>query len=46
MLSAHVIDLSWVTILPLAEGADGFRRLTSQIDGVVKVMLDTGGRPR
>lgn len=45
MLSAHAIDLSWITVLPLKDGAEGFRRLTSQLQGVVKVMLDTGRYP-
>lgn len=44
LLHAHAIDLGWITVLPLDEGADGFRRLTSQLDDVVKVMLDTNGR--
>jgi threonine dehydrogenase-like Zn-dependent dehydrogenase len=42
-LSDHPIDLSWVTVLPLHRGAEGFRRLTSELDGVVKVMLDISG---
>jgi threonine dehydrogenase-like Zn-dependent dehydrogenase len=40
LLAAHRIDLSWITVMPLDEGAEGFRRLTFELDRVVKVMLD------
>ena len=38
-LAAHPPDQRWLTVLPLSEGAEAFRRLVEEPEGTVKALL-------
>jgi L-gulonate 5-dehydrogenase len=38
-LAAHPPGLEWLTVLPLSEGAEAFRRLVEEPEGTVKALL-------
>jgi threonine dehydrogenase-like Zn-dependent dehydrogenase len=38
-LGEHPPDLEWLTVLPLSEGAEAFRRLVEEPEGTVKALL-------
>jgi threonine dehydrogenase-like Zn-dependent dehydrogenase len=38
-LTEHPPDLEWLTVLPLSEGAEAFRRLVEEPEGTVKALL-------
>jgi threonine dehydrogenase-like Zn-dependent dehydrogenase len=43
MLAEHPLPLDWLTIVPLSEGPEAFRRLVTAPGGTIKVLFEMGG---